>query len=194
MSRIGKKPIAVPKGVTVSVQPDAVEIKGPKGTLKQRVPPGVKFRMDGAELLAETVREDRELSKYHGLARSLMANAVVGVTEGFKKELDIVGVGYRAEVKGKQVVFALGYSHSVVFDIPAGHRRGDRQADARDGDGDRSAARRPGRVRHPAAAQAGSVQAEGRAVHGRSAQEEGWKDGSVAIGLVGYWDIELLGH
>jgi len=71
-------------------------------------------------LLAETVRQDPDLSKYHGLARSLMANAVQGVTEGFKKELDIVGVGYRAEVKGKQVVFALGYSHPVVFDIPAG--------------------------------------------------------------------------
>ena len=120
MSRIGKKPIAVPKGVTVSVQPDAVEIKGPKGTLKQRVPPGVKFHVDGTALVAETVREDPELSKYHGLARSLMANAVLGVTQGFKKELDIVGVGYRAEVKGKQVVFALGYSHPIVFDIPAG--------------------------------------------------------------------------
>jgi large subunit ribosomal protein L6 len=107
-------------GVTVSVKPDTVEIKGPKGTLKQRVPPGVKFRVEGAELLAETVREDHELSKFHGLARSLMANAVTGVTEGFKKELDIVGVGYRAELKGKQVVFALGYSHAIVFDIPAG--------------------------------------------------------------------------
>ena len=120
MSRVGKKPIAVPKGVTVTVQPEVVEIKGPKGTLKQRVPPGVKFRVAGTELLAETVREDAELSKFHGLARSLMANAVLGVTEGFKKELDIVGVGYRAEVKGKQVVFALGYSHPVVFDIPTG--------------------------------------------------------------------------
>ncbi|HUL73139.1 MAG TPA: 50S ribosomal protein L6 [Vicinamibacterales bacterium] len=120
MSRIGKKPIAVPKGVTVTVQPEAVEFKGPKGTLKQRVPPGVKFQVKGAELVAETVREDPELSKFHGLARSLMANAVAGVTEGFKKELDIVGVGYRAEVKGKQVVFALGYSHPIVFDVPAG--------------------------------------------------------------------------
>jgi large subunit ribosomal protein L6 len=120
MSRIGKKPIAVPKGVTVTVQPEAVEIKGPKGALKQRVPPGVKFRVDGAELLAETIRDDADLSKFHGLARSLMANAVLGVTQGFKKELDIVGVGYRAEVKGKQVVFALGYSHPVVFEIPNG--------------------------------------------------------------------------
>ena len=120
MSRIGKKPIAVPKGVTVSVQRDAVEIKGPKGALKQRVPPGITFAVKDAQLIAETERPDPELSKYHGLARSLMANAVLGVTEGFKKELDIVGVGYRAEVKGKQAIFALGYSHPVVLDIPAG--------------------------------------------------------------------------
>jgi large subunit ribosomal protein L6 len=120
MSRIGKKPIAVPKGVTVTVHADAVEVKGPKGTLKQRVPPGIKFAVKGAELVAEPERNDPELSKFHGLARSLMANAVVGVTEGFKKELDIVGVGYRAEVKGKQAVFALGYSHAVVLDIPPG--------------------------------------------------------------------------
>jgi len=120
MSRIGKKPIAVPKGVTISVKPDGVEVKGPKGTLKQLVPPGVSFEVKGAELVASTVRPDPELSKYHGLARSLMANAVEGVTNGFKRELDIVGVGYRAEVKGKQVVFALGYSHPIVFDIPNG--------------------------------------------------------------------------
>jgi large subunit ribosomal protein L6 len=120
MSRIGKKPIPVPKGVTVSVKADGVEVKGPKGTLKQLVPPGVTFELKGTELIASTERPGPELSKYHGLARSLMANAVEGVTNGFKRELDIVGVGYRAEVKGKQVIFALGYSHAVVFDIPAG--------------------------------------------------------------------------
>jgi large subunit ribosomal protein L6 len=120
MSRIGKKPIPVPKGVTVTVGQGAVEVKGPKGTLKQRVPPGVKFEMQGAELIASPEREDPALGKFHGLARSLMANAVEGVTNGFKRELDIVGVGYRAEVKGKQVHFALGYSHPVVFDIPQG--------------------------------------------------------------------------
>jgi large subunit ribosomal protein L6 len=120
MSRIGKKPIPVPKGVTVSVKADGVEVKGPKGTLKQLVPPGVTFEVKGAELVASLERPDPLLSKFHGLARSLMANAVEGVTNGFKRELDIVGVGYRAEVKGKQVVFALGYSHPVVFDIPAG--------------------------------------------------------------------------
>jgi len=120
MSRIGKKPIAVPKGVTVAVKTGGVEVKGPKGTLLQYVPPGVTFEVKGAELIASTERQDAELSKFHGLARSLMANAVEGVTNGFKRELDIVGVGYRAEVKGKQVHFALGYSHPVVFDIPQG--------------------------------------------------------------------------
>ena len=120
MSRIGKKPIPVPKGVTVSVQPGAVEVKGPKGTLTQRVPPGITFAVKDAQLVASPERPDPALGKFHGLARSLMANAVEGVTQGFKRELDIVGVGYRAEVKGKQVVFALGYSHPVVFDIPAG--------------------------------------------------------------------------
>lgn len=120
MSRIGKKPIPVPKGVTVTVHPDAVEVKGPKGTLKQRVPPGVKFELKGAELMAATERPDPALGKFHGLARTLVANAVDGVTKGFTRELDIVGVGYRAEVKGKQVIFALGYSHPVVFDVPSG--------------------------------------------------------------------------
>lgn len=120
MSRIGNKPIPVPKGVTIKVADDQVEVKGPKGSLTQPLPPGVKFRLDGDALLAETVRPDKMLAKFHGLARSLVANAVTGVTEGFKKELDIVGVGYRAELKGKQVVFALGYSHPIVFDIPAG--------------------------------------------------------------------------
>jgi large subunit ribosomal protein L6 len=80
----------------------------------------VLFEVDDSQLVAKTERDDRALSKYHGLARSLVANAVHGVTEGFKRELDIVGIGYRAEVKGRQVVFALGYSHPVVFDIPQG--------------------------------------------------------------------------
>jgi large subunit ribosomal protein L6 len=120
MSRIGKKPIAIPKGVKVSVHTGTVEVHGPKGTLKQYVPPGVLFEVAGEELVAKTARPDAELSKFHGLARTLVANAVRGVTEGFKRELDIVGIGYRAEVRGKQIVFALGYSHPVVFDIPNG--------------------------------------------------------------------------
>jgi large subunit ribosomal protein L6 len=120
MSRIGKKPIPIPKGVTVSVAADAVEIQGPKGKLRQLSPPGIVFEVKDGQLLAKTVREDSELGKFHGLGRSLVANAVTGVTDGFKRELDIVGIGYRAELKGRQVVFALGYSHPIVFDIPQG--------------------------------------------------------------------------
>ena len=120
MSRIGKKVIAIPKGVTVQVHEGAVEVQGPKGKLRQTVPAGIGFELEDGHLHARRSTDDPELGKFHGLARSLVANAVTGVTEGFKRELDIVGVGYRAEVKGKQVVFALGYSHSVVFDIPTG--------------------------------------------------------------------------
>ena len=120
MSRIGKKPIAIPKGVTVTVAADAVEIQGPKGKLRQVLPPGIVFSQEDGTLVARLQRDDNQLRKFHGLARSLVANAVAGVTDGFKKELDIVGIGYRAEVKGKQVHFALGYSHPVVFDIPSG--------------------------------------------------------------------------
>jgi large subunit ribosomal protein L6 len=120
MSRIGKKPIPIPKGVTVKMADDAIEVQGPKGKLRQRVPPGITFAQEDGTLVARPEREDKELKKFYGLARSLVANAVTGVTEGFKKELDIVGIGYRAELKGKQVTFALGYSHPIVFDIPNG--------------------------------------------------------------------------
>jgi large subunit ribosomal protein L6 len=120
MSRIGKKPITIPKGVTVKVLAGAVEVQGPKGTLKQAFPGGINFELADGHLVAKRATDNPELAKFHGLARSLVANAVTGVTDGFKRELDIVGVGYRAEVKGKQVIFALGYAHAVVFDIPPG--------------------------------------------------------------------------
>ena len=118
MSRIGKRPIAIPKGVTVSVGDQAVEVKGPKGQLRQSLPPGITVEVSNGEVRAALAREDGELRKFHGLARTLVANAVQGVSAGFKRELDIVGVGYRAEVKGRQVVFALGYSHPIVYDMP----------------------------------------------------------------------------
>ena len=120
MSRIGKKPITVPKGVTVKVLDGAIDVKGPKGQMRQVYPASIRFEQADGHLVAKTVSDDPQLGKFHGLARSLVANAVNGVVEGYKKELDIVGVGYRAELKGKQVIFALGYSHAVVFDIPQG--------------------------------------------------------------------------
>ena len=120
MSRIGKKPITIPKGVTVKVVGDAVEVQGPKGKMRQGFPSGINFEMADGALVAKRSTDDPGLAKFHGLARTLVANAVTGVTEGYKRELDIVGVGYRAELKGKQVHFALGYSHPVIYDIPNG--------------------------------------------------------------------------
>jgi large subunit ribosomal protein L6 len=120
MSRIGKKPIVIPKGVTIKVDGDTVDVKGPKGQLRQPLPPGVNAAVEDGQVVTRKTSAERALDKFHGLARSLVNNAVQGVTEGWKKELDIVGVGYRAEMKGKQVVLALGYSHPIVFDIPNG--------------------------------------------------------------------------
>src|SRR4029077_18704814 len=118
MSRIGNKPVAVPAGVKVQVRANAVEVQGPKGKMAVPLPRGIKFETKDGTLVA--VRENDEQRALHGLARALVANAVHGVTEGFKKDLDIVGVGYRAEVKGKSVTFTLGYSHPVLFPIPEG--------------------------------------------------------------------------
>src|ERR1044072_103741 len=120
MSRIGKKPVAIPKGVTIKVDGNTVDVKGPKGQMRQALPPGVHAELEDGQLVTRKASEDRELNKFHRLARSLVNNAVLGVTDGWKKELDIVGVGYRAELKGKQVVLALGYSHPIVFDVPSG--------------------------------------------------------------------------
>ena len=118
MSRIGRKPIPVPSGVKVALQAGRVEVQGPKGKLAVPLPAGIQFEQKEGVLTATRATEQHRAG--HGLARALVANAVRGVTEGFKKDLDIVGVGYRAEHKGKVVNFALGYSHPVVFPIPEG--------------------------------------------------------------------------
>ena len=118
MSRIGRKPIPLPSGVKVQIADDAIDVQGPKGKMHVPVPGRIKFDQKDGHLIAS--RQNESQRALHGLARALVANAVKGVTEGFKKELDIVGVGYRAEVKGKNVVFALGYSHPVEFPIPEG--------------------------------------------------------------------------
>ena len=120
MSRIGKKPIPLPKGVSVTIEPGAVDVRGPKGRLRQPIPGGIIVEQAGSDLVARPQSDDKALGKFHGLTRSLVANAVEGVTNGFKLELDIVGVGYRAELKGREVVFALGYSHPIAYDAPDG--------------------------------------------------------------------------
>jgi large subunit ribosomal protein L6 len=118
MSRIGNKIIAVPSGVKVQVKDGMVEVQGPKGKMTVKVPKGIAFEQKDGTLVAK--RDSEEQRALHGLARALVANAVTGVTQGFKRELDIVGVGYRAEVKGKNLVLALGYSHPIQFPIPEG--------------------------------------------------------------------------
>jgi large subunit ribosomal protein L6 len=118
MSRIGNKVIPVPSGVKIQIKADAVEVQGPKGKMSVAVPRGIAFEQKDGTLVAK--REAEQFRALHGLARALVANAVTGVTVGFKKDLDIVGVGYRAEVKGKNVVLALGYSHPIEFPIPEG--------------------------------------------------------------------------
>jgi large subunit ribosomal protein L6 len=118
MSRIGNKIIIVPSGVKVQIQDGVVDVQGPKGKLAINLPKGITFVQKDSTLVAK--RDSEERRALHGLARALVANAVTGVTQGFKKDLDIVGVGYRAEVKGKNVVLALGYSHPIEFPIPEG--------------------------------------------------------------------------
>jgi large subunit ribosomal protein L6 len=118
MSRIGNKIISLPSGVKVQIKTTAVEVQGPKGKMTVAVPRGVSFEQKDSTLVAK--RENDQFRALHGLARALVSNAVTGVTTGFKKDLDIVGVGYRAEVKGKNVVLALGYSHPIEFPIPEG--------------------------------------------------------------------------
>jgi large subunit ribosomal protein L6 len=118
MSRIGNKPIPVPSGVKIALQTGKVDVQGPKGKLTVPVPQGISFEQKDGVLHA--IRATEEHRALHGLARALVANAVHGVTQGFKKDLDIVGVGYRAELKGKAVAFALGKSHPIEFKIPEG--------------------------------------------------------------------------
>ena len=118
MSRVGKKPITLPSGVNVTINSNELEVKGPKGVLKTPIPEGVEFKMEDGTLVAERAGDDK--AALHGLARALANNAIVGVTEGFTKQMDVVGVGYKADVQGKKIVFALGYSHPVEYALPEG--------------------------------------------------------------------------
>ena len=120
MSRIGKKEIALPKGVEVRQDGNAVTVKGPKGTMTTPIVSGISMSVEDNVVKFERKDEEGKSKAFHGLMRALVANHVKGVSEGFKKELDIIGVGYRAEVKGREVVFQLGYSHPVRFPIPQG--------------------------------------------------------------------------
>jgi large subunit ribosomal protein L6 len=119
MSRIGKKPIPLPQGVKVAIKGNAIEIQGPKGKLETHIPQGVSVEQKDGTLVA--IRQDDSQAAIHGLSRALLNNAVHGVTTGWTRELEIVGIGYKAELKGKQtVVFNLGYSHPIEVPVPSG--------------------------------------------------------------------------
>ena len=120
MSRIGKKPIPVPSGVTVAIEPELVRVNGPKGELSERIPVAISVSQEDDQLIVKRPTDRGEHRALHGLTRSLVANMVEGVTEGFQKTLEIQGVGYRAQLKGRDLELALGYSHPVPVKAPDG--------------------------------------------------------------------------
>jgi large subunit ribosomal protein L6 len=120
MSRIGKKVIKIPSGVKVSITGAVVEVEGKKTKLTSPIPRGIQFKVNGDELVATRESDEKPYPAYHGLARALAANNIRGVTEGFVKTLDIVGIGFKADAKPKAVTFNLGYSHPIEFPIPDG--------------------------------------------------------------------------
>ena len=120
MSRIGKQPIPIPDKVKVDIKADQVSVTGPKGTLTSPIPRGIACEQKGNELVMTRANDSGQQRSFHGLARALAANAVKGVSEGFKKELEIVGVGYRVEFKGTSLIFTLGFSHPIEYPIPDG--------------------------------------------------------------------------
>jgi large subunit ribosomal protein L6 len=120
MSRIGKKPIPIPQGVKIQIEGTRVSAEGPKGKLSQPVPHGLKASVDNGILVIARDNEERHVRALHGLTRSLVANMVTGVKDGFERKLDIVGIGYRAQLQGRNIQLALGYSHPVIFGLPEG--------------------------------------------------------------------------
>ncbi|MFQ5737905.1 MAG: 50S ribosomal protein L6 [Acidobacteriota bacterium] len=120
MSRVGKKPIEIPSGVKITVREDRVMVEGPKGKLETRLPNGIGVELKEGELLARRRNEEKSVRALHGLTRSLLANAVQGVTAGFSRQLEVVGIGYKAEVRGEYLTLGLGFSHPIQFPIPSG--------------------------------------------------------------------------
>jgi large subunit ribosomal protein L6 len=120
MSRIGKLPIPIPSGVTIQVASGKVSVRGPKGALEQALPQHVQIQTEANQVVVSREGDHRQARANHGLVRALVRNMVVGVSQGFEKKLEVVGVGYRAEVRGKNLVLNLGYSHPIEYAIPAG--------------------------------------------------------------------------
>jgi len=120
MSRIGKKPIELPKGVKFEIKEGEIIVTGPKGTLKRPLLEGLDVQSDENVINIQRVNDEKRIMSYHGLMRTLIANMVEGVHNGFERKLEIIGIGYRAEMQGNNVVFYLGYSHPIVFALPQG--------------------------------------------------------------------------
>lgn len=120
MSRIGRKPIEKPEGVQVTLQGSAVSVQGPKGTLAMEIPSGIQVEVEDNRVMVSRESDEKKHRALHGLTRALLANMVEGVTKGFEKRLDLVGVGYRAQLQGKKLVLSVGYSHPVEVDPPQG--------------------------------------------------------------------------
>lgn len=120
MSRVGKKPISIPKEAEVKIENSVISVKGPKGNLSHEIPEGVKLEVSGDNILVTRSSDERRERSLHGLTRTLIANMIEGVTQGFKKELEVVGIGYRAAKSGKTLNLSLGFSHPIIFEEPEG--------------------------------------------------------------------------
>ncbi len=120
MSRIGKRKLVLPKGVVAEIEDSIIRIRGPKGVLQEKLPSALSVKIDGESVSIERTSEDRKTRALHGLLRSLVSNMITGVSEGFTRSLDIVGVGYRAELAGRELMLQLGYSHKVRYVLPEG--------------------------------------------------------------------------
>lgn len=120
MSRIGRKPVEIPKGVEVNITGSTIKVKGPKGELSWEIPPSIGVRAEGGEVVVSRPDDNKKRKALHGLTRSLINNMVKGVSEGYRRDLELVGVGYKVDLKGDTLTFSLGYSHPVEFRLPEG--------------------------------------------------------------------------
>ena len=166
MSRIGKRPVELPGGVTATVSGQTVEVKGPKGTRAFTATDDVTIAVEDGAVTVKPRGTSKRARQQWGMSRTQVANLVTGVTTGFKREMEITGVGYRAAVQGKVLKLSLGYSHDVDFAIPGRRHHHHAEADRDHRRGHRPAGRRPGRGQHPRVAQARALQGQGHQYKG----------------------------
>ena len=173
MSRIGKAPVEFPKGVEIKVDGVAIVAKGPKGSVRIPLHDGISAKLDGNKVHVERAEDTKILRAMHGTTRALVNNAVEGVTKGFSKKLEIVGVGYKAVLKGKQLSLDVGFANTLTVDHPRRHHPQPARSQPRRSGRHRQAAGRPGRRRHPRLAAPRALQGQGRALHRRGGAAQG---------------------